>query len=148
MALTTNAVSKFYGSTVNHIVNGAQITSTSFSTSADVDTAFTNTDAYLWCDVVLTLTKASAGTAGLTVALYKRPLNLVSTTDQNEPDATFKTDLVAVKVVDNVATEQLLLFENIWLGGRSVEFYVENLTGVTINNTWDLDIWPFTFGPA
>jgi hypothetical protein len=148
MALAIGALKKALGSTVNHIVNGAQITSTSFSVTGDIDTQFTNSDGYLWVDVAVTLTKGTAGTAGLTIALYKRPLNFVSTNDQPSPSTTFKSDFVKSKVVESTTSEQFILFEDIWVGGYSCEFYLENLTGVTINNTWDLDIIPFTYIPA
>lgn len=147
MPLAANALKKTYGTTVNHIINGAQLTNTSFSVAADIDNAFSNSDGYLFCDVALTLTKAAAGSAGLTVALYMKPLNFVGTNDQPDPDANFKVDLVAVKVVDAVSTEQFLLIQGIYVGGYACEFYLENLTGQTINATWDLDIMPYTWVP-
>jgi hypothetical protein len=147
MALATNAEKKSYGATVNHVINGAQIASAGFSLASDIDNVFTNADGYLYVDVALTLTKAAAGTAGLTVALYIRPLNFVSTNDQPEVDANFKADFVRAKVVDAVNTEQFLLFQRIWVGGYACEFYIENLTGQTINATWDLDIMPWTYVP-
>lgn len=148
MALASGAVTKSSGSSVNHVVDGAQITTGSFSASGDIDTAFSNSDGYLWCDVVLTYERAAAGSAGLTVVLYRRYLDIVSTNDEPIPDANFKGELVRAKVSDNVTGLQYAVFENIWIGGRPCEFYVENLTGQTISNTWDLTILPWTYVAA
>lgn len=148
MALASGSESKLYGSTINHIVNGAQLVDGAFSGVGDIDTAFTNADGYLWCDVIVTLTKAAAGLANLGIALYQRPLNLVSTNDQPAPSTSFRSDYVASKPTDTVTTEQYVLFRDVYVGGYAVEFYIENLSSVTINATWDLDIRPFVFIPA
>lgn len=146
MAIVSGGLIRSYGATVNHIINGGQITSTSFSVAADIDTAFPNTDGYPFCDVVLTLTKAAAGTAGLGVKIYMRALNIVSTNDSNEPDASFRWEEVRFLPTDSVATEQFLEARNIDIpSAHAIEFYVENLTGQTINNTWELDIMPWTW---
>jgi hypothetical protein len=146
MALATGAITKSYGTTVNHVVNGASVASAAFSTA--ITNAFANTDGYLWADLILTLTKAAAGTGNLTVNIYKRSLDLVSASDAVVPSANMKSDYVGRVVVDNTTTEQFGLVENVWVGGRPCEFYIENLTGQSINATWDLTIMPFTFGPA
>jgi hypothetical protein len=145
MALATGALKKSLGSTVNHIVNGAAVTTGSFSASSDIDTAFSNSDGYLWSDVILTYERGAAGSAGLTVALYRRYLDVVSTNDEPITDANFKAELVGVKVSDNVTGLQYAVFENIWIGGRPCEFYIENQTGQSISNTWDLDVIPWTY---
>lgn len=148
MALASGALAISAGTVVNHVVNGAQINSGAFSGSGDIDNAFTNSDGYPWCDVTLTYERAAAGSAGLTVALYRRYLDVVSTNDEPVPDANYKAEPVGVKVSDNVTGLQYAVFDQIWIGGRSCEFYVENLTGQNISNTWDLDIKPYSVIPA
>jgi hypothetical protein len=148
MALATGALAKSAGTTVNHIVNGAQVVNAAFSASGDIDNAFANADGYLWCDVVLTYERGAAGTAGLTVVLYRRYLDVLSTNDEPVPATTFRGEVVRVKVSNNVTGLQYAVFENIWIGGRPCEFYIENLTGQTISNTWDLDVLPWTYKAA
>ena len=58
MALPSNALSKSYGSTVNHVIAGAQLADAAFSANSDIDNAFSNSDGYPFVDVVVTLTKA------------------------------------------------------------------------------------------
>ena len=146
MALATGSIKKNYGTTVAHVVNGASVASTAFSTA--ITNAFANADGYLWVDLVLTLTKGAAGTGNLTVNIYKRSLDIVGTSDAVVPSANMKSDYVGRVVVDNTTNEQFGLIENVWVGGRACEFYIENLTGQSINATWDLDIMPFSLGPA
>jgi hypothetical protein len=145
MALNTGALKADYGSTVNHIVGLSSLTTGSFSGSGDIDNAFSNSDGYSWCDIVVTLTKGAAGTAGLGIRLYRRDLNIVSTSDSPEPDANFKWKDVGFLMTDSSTAEQFLELNEVRIPtGHACEFYIENLTGQTISDV-DLDIKPFTW---
>lgn len=145
MALGTGALKAEYGATVNHIIGLASLTSTSFSVAADIDNAFPNTDGHPWCDLVVTLTKGAAGTAGLGIRIYRRDLNIVSTSDAPEPDANFRWKDVGFLMTDSSTAEQFLELNEVRVPtGHACEFYIENLTGQTLTDI-DLDIKPYTW---
>ena len=66
-------------------------------------------------------------------------------------DANYKHLRVGVFRVDAVDADQYLFLDGIPLTGYEHEFYIENLTGTTIEATstaWDLDIRPYSWGPT
>jgi hypothetical protein len=145
MALNAGALKAEYGSTVNHIVGLSSLTTGSFSGSGDIDNAFSNSDGHAWCDIVVTLTKGAAGTAGLGIRIYRRDLNIVSTSDSPEPDANFRWKDVGFLTTDSSTSEQFLELSEVRIPtGHACEFYIENLTGQTLSDI-DLDIKPFTW---
>lgn len=148
MALASGAMAISRGSTVNHIINGASLTNGSYSVAGDIDNAFSNADGYAFVDVALTHTRAAAGTAGLTVTLFRRFLDIVGTSDEPAASANFPGTVVGVFLSSNITTEQFEMVAGVPVYGRPCEFYIQNNTGQTINATWDLDIHPWTWIPA
>ncbi len=140
MALNTGALKKDYGTTVNHVQNGAAVNDGADSSGETIDNAFSNTDEYSFCDVALTLDYASAPSAGNDgVTLYKRRLDVVSTNDEGV------WERVANKEVDDVATEQYILFEMIPVWKEGAEFMFANDAGQQVAANWDLDVYPWTW---
>ena len=138
----------FYANTVNHIVNGAQVNNGAMSASSDVDAALSATNLldYPLANIILTFTPSATTVEGDTIDLYRRDINIVGTSDEPTPKTDFKHRYVGSFVVDVDAVEQVLQINGVPLA-KECEFYIfNNLTTVTINNTWDLDVQPYTYG--
>lgn len=137
-----------YATTVNHIVNGALVNNGAFSTQADVDTALSNANLldYPLANVILTFTPSATTTVGDTIDLYRRDINIVGTNDSPLPVADFKDKYVGTFIVDVDTITQYLQLTGIPLTQACEFFIFNNLTTVTINNTWDLDVQPYTYG--
>lgn len=148
-----NEAKKTWATTINHIVDGAQVTaSTGWSTSSDIDTALSSTNLldYPQCDIVLHVNFGSAPTAGGVIELYRRDVNITGTNDAPIPDANYPYKLVGVALVDNAAGEQWLPFNGVPLA-KECEFYIANKCSQNIDGSgtpWDLDVKPWTYVPA
>lgn len=91
------------------------------------------------CDLVLNLTMAVSAGAGTSVLVYRRDLNVDSTSDSPVPDANYKGVFVGSFLVDSGTSAQTLFLSNVPLAGYDAEFYIDNQTGQTIANTpWTL----------
>jgi hypothetical protein len=136
--------------TINHVVNGAEITNGSFSTAADIDNAFDNSSIkYPYAKVIFILNDLSAApSAGLTVDLYRRGLEVKGSLNEPEPDSNYKGTFVGSFLIDAVdpgGTEVPYTLMGVPLLPNKMSFYIQNNLGVTINANWDLDITPYTF---
>ena len=140
-----------YKTTINHIVNGAQVSNGGLSVQGDIDNAIssTNTGDYPLCNVILTFTPSATTVAGDTIDLYRRDIQIVGTSDAPVPVSDFLNKYMGSFVVDVDTIEQFLQLSGIPLA-KECEFYIfNNLDGaLTINNTWDLDVQPYTYGSA
>jgi hypothetical protein len=148
-----NEAQIYEGNQVLHVIDGAQITSGSFSVVGDIDNVVDNTFyKFPLAKVILVLNDLSAApSAGLTVDLYRRGLNVVGTADEPEPDANFKATFVGsflIDAVDPAATDTPYVLMGIPLLPNEMQFYIQNNLGVTISANWDLNVIPYTYKPA
>jgi hypothetical protein len=145
---------QFYeGNTINVVANGAQVTDTSFSVVGDIDNQVDNTFyKFPLGKAILTINDLSAApSAGKTIDLYRRGINVVGSLDEPEPDANYKATFVGSFVIDAVdpaATDTPYVLMGIPLLPNIMEFYIQNNLGVTLSANWDLDIIPYTYRPA
>jgi hypothetical protein len=138
--------------TINHVVNGAEVTNGSFSTTSDIDNPIDNTtNKYLYAKATFVLYDLSAApSAGLTVDLYRRGLEVKGSLNEPEPDANYKGTFVGSFLIDAAdpgGTEVPYVLMGIPLLPNKMSFYIQNNLGVTISANWDLDITPYTFRP-
>lgn len=159
MAIGTNdAVHKFGTQTQLTVASPAAVANATFSASSDVNAWTNSSDAPMAAFVLVLQDLSGAATAGDTIDLYCKPLNIVNTTgDHQGPNANVKTHYLGsflVDAVDPAATD-----DNYTLGpvplpnvksGQEYEFYIYNgLTTVGIDAAdWELWITPMSYGPA
>lgn len=148
MAIEQNDLIDKFGT--QDVVSGttSAIANNGFSVAGDVS-AWTNDDDAPAAVAVLSCTFGTAPTLGSNVNLYARPLNVVSTTDQVSPSASFLHTFLGAFPVDDVTTAQLITLEiplpNA-ITSQQYEFYLENRAGQTISAGWSLYITPKTLG--
>lgn len=131
-------------STSSTVADGA------FSAAGDLAT-WTNDDDAPMGAVVGLFTFGTAPTAGETIDLYVRPLNIADTTkDQNAPTADQPVTYLGSFVLDDVTTEQVLMIDvslPLVASSQQFEFYIRNNGGQTLSAGWSLQITPKTYGP-
>lgn len=153
MAISTNDLKdKFGAQDLVTVVTPGAIAAAAFSTAGDVVSGgWTNTDDAPIGEFVLKCTFSVAPTALEPVNLYVRPMNLQSSNDPPQPDATYTHSFIGVFVVDAVTTAQYLhataVLPNL-ITSQVYEFYIENGTGQTISAGWQMWVTPKTVGPA
>ena len=133
------------------VANGA------FSAASDVNDWTNNDDAPLAIFVLVLKDLSGAATAGDTIDLYCKPLNVVNTTgDHQGPNANCKSIYLGsflIDAVDPAATDDYYVLGPVGLPNtktsQEYEFYIyNNLTTVSIDAAdWELWITPVTFGP-
>lgn len=138
---------------VNHVVDGASIADAGFSLTSDVDNIVDNSFyKFPLAKAILTINDLSAApTAGKTVDLYRRGIDVVGTFDEPEPDANFKATFVGaflIDAADPAGTDTPYVLMGIPLLPHKMQFFIQNNLGVTISANWDLDIVPYTYKPA
>lgn len=137
--------------TVNHIVDGSAVSAGGFSASSDVDTGYDNsTNLAPLANIILTVAcTASAPTAGDTIDVYRRDMNIVSTNDETVPSANNLRKYMGSVAVSSATSAQYLQLDNVPLPPGTCQFYIQNNTSVAIASAaWDLDIQPISFVPA
>jgi len=145
---------QFYeGNQVNHIIDGAQVTDTSFSVAGDVDNVVDNSFyKFPLAKIILTITDLSAApSAGKTIDLYRRGIDVLGTLDEPEPDANFKATFVGaflIDAVDPAGTDTPYVLMGVPLLPNKMQFFIQNNLGVTLSANWDLDVIPYTYKPA
>jgi hypothetical protein len=140
----------YEGDKISHIIDGASIADGAFSLSSDIDTVVNNSNIrYLYAKVILTLNDLSAApSAGKTVDLYRRGINVSAALSEPEPDTNYKGTFVGsflIDAVDPAGTDQPYVIMGVPLLPNQMQFYIQNNLGVTISANWDLDVIPYTF---
>jgi len=144
-----NEAIKTYATTINHVVDGAQVSAGAFSAVGDVDAAVssTNSSDYPFADVIVDLVYEATPTAGEVLYLYRQDLDLVSTNDAPDPDAAYPHKLVGAVAID-AATTQRLMFAGVELV-KDCLFVLKNGSAAKyISANWDMYVRPWTYGPA
>lgn len=138
-----------YATTINHIVNGAQVGNGSFSAQGDIDDALSASNLldYPLANAILTFTPSAITVEGDSIDLYRRDINIVGANDSPIPANDFKNKYMGSFIVDASTAQQNLQLTGVPLAKECEFFIFNNLNGsVTINNTWDLYIQPYTYG--
>lgn len=133
-ALEANAT--IHTGTPGSVSNGA------FSASGDI-AAWTNTQNAKWGHFKLKAAFAS-GVSDVVIAVYARPINVISTDDAVAPGTSHHGHCIGHFVIYAAAgsTTYVFVSERVRLPNagdqQQFEFYLENLTGVTLNSGWEL----------
>ncbi len=149
MAISTDAAIEFFGTQDTVTSSSSSVADDAFSVSGDI-TAWTNDDDAISASAILELTYSVAPTIHTGVNLYARLINIVSTSDQDTPDADYQHVYLGTYPLNNVTSEQFISIE-IHLPNtktsQEIEFYIENKGGQTISAGWDLHVTPKAIGP-
>lgn len=150
MPITTNDAIEKFGT--QDLVTGTPgtVADGAFSVAGDVSTWTNDDDAIMATATALFDWDTTAPDVNSSVNLYARLLNVQSTNDQDVPDANFGHTYLGSFPVNDVLTNQYISIEISLPNTKSsqeYEFYIENNTGETIQNTWDLWITPKAIGP-
>lgn len=152
-----DAIYKFGTQTQVTVASPASVANGAFSAASDVND-WTNTDDAPMATFVLVLQDLSAAaTAGDSIGLYCKPLNIVNSTgDHQGPNANVPTLFLGsfqVDAVDPAATDDNYALGPVALPNmksqQEFEFYIKNdLTTVSIDAAdWELWITPCSMGP-
>ncbi len=149
MAIGTDAAIEFFGTKDSLDDTSGSVADGAFSVASDV-LEWTNDDDAPMAAIILEATYASAPDANSSVNLFARPMNIVSTSDSDVPDANFGHVYVGTFPLNDVTSAQFITID-IRLPNtktsQSYIFYIENNGGQTISAGWDLHIVPKTIGP-
>lgn len=154
---TDDGIHKFGTQTQVTVASPGSVANGAFSAASDVND-WTNSDDAPQAMFVLVLQDLSAAaTAGDTIGLYCKPLNVVNTTgDHQGPNTNVPTiflDAFVIDAVDPAATDDNYVLGPVNLPNtktsQEYEFYIKNdLTTVSIDAAdWELWITPLTMGP-
>jgi hypothetical protein len=154
MAIGTNDLIDVFG-TQDTITTGtpAQIANAAFSVAGDVGTWTNDDDAPLAAFQLKCQWATATGVANKRVNLYARLLNIDSTNDAVAPSTSRKWQPIGAFTVYALATGTDYYFDSGIVRlpnaktSQEYEFYLENLTGQTISNNWELKVTPMSQGP-
>ena len=154
MAIGTDAAILAFGTADTLGTTTSAVTDGSFSDGTNDLIAWTNDDDAPMAVFVLEFTTATTGTAGSSIALYARPLNIgdAGTEDAEVPDSNFSAMYLGSFPHNNPATgAQTATFGMVGLPNvvtsQIYNFYIENSTGQTISAGWELTVTPVTYAP-
>ena len=154
MALATNSAVEYFGtqSTVTASGGTSSVVSGDFSATADLETGgWTNAENSPMASVVLTGVLAGLpASAGKSINLFARLMDIDGTSDQEIPSSDFKHVYLGYFPIGTTTTISptpidVRLPNN--YSGQIYEFYLENTAGVTLNAGWTLKVQPKTIGP-
>lgn len=150
MAIGTDSAIDFFGTQDTLGTSSAAVTNGSFSIASDLSTWVNDDDAKFASIVLLADWNTTAPDVNSSIKLYARLLNIQSTNDQDVPDANFQHVFMGRFPVNDVLTNQYIpiiisLPNN--ETSQNYEFYINNLTGQTIQAGWDIFITPKAIGP-
>ena len=156
-AISTDAIINFFG-TMDEVTvaSPGSVANGAFSAAGDVSDWTNDDDAPMAMFVLVLQDLSGAATAGDTIELYAKPLNIDGTNDHQGPNANVKTIFLGVFVIDAVdpaATDDVYLLGPVALPNmktsQEYEFYIyNNLTTVSIDAAdWELWVIPTTVGP-
>ncbi len=138
-----------YGTTKTLVnASGASISNNAISASAGTMDS-TEQDDYLGVDLALTCAFGTNPTAGTTIDVILRPLNIDGTTDAVTPTASYLHHYVgSFRVIANTSTNTYHL-RVLDLPSREYDVYLyNNATGQSISANWTLKATPVTLRPS
>ncbi len=149
MAISTDAAVEFFGTQDSLDDTSAAVVNGDFSVTGDV-LEWTNDDDAPMAAIILEGTYSSAPDANSSVNLFARPMNIVSTSNSDVPDANFGHIYVGTFPLNDVTSAQFIAIDIRLPNTKTSQpyiFYIENNGGQTISAGWDLHITPKTIGP-
>ena len=156
MTIGTDATIDFFGTEDEvTVASPGAVNAGAFSAAADVSD-WTNDDDAPYAMFKLKLTASGltgAPTAGETVVLYARLLNIESTEDAPVPDSNYRQIRLTSFVLDAADADQVHVRGPIRLPNyktsQEYEFFIENnMASINIGASgWELWVKPITFGP-
>jgi hypothetical protein len=149
MAIGTNDLVNKFGTQDTVTSSSSAVTDGSFSVSGDI-TSWTNDDDADLASVTFEGTYSVAPTAETSVNLYAQLMNVVSTSDNDTPDANFPHTFLGSFPLNDVTSEQFITIDiqlpNAYTSAV-YDFYIQNGGGQTISAGWDLHVTPKVIGP-
>ncbi len=149
MAISTDAVIDFFGTTDTVTSSSSAVLDAAFSVVADVVT-WTNDDDAVSASVVFSGTFSVAPTAGRALGLYASLQNINGTADQLDPSDAFAHVAVGTIPVKDVTTLQTIPLSIPLMNintSQEVLFFIKNNAGQTLSSGWDLFVTPTALGP-
>ena len=151
MAIGADAAVHFFGTADTLGTTPATVVNGAVSLASDLS-EWTNDDDAPFASVVLEFETDTTGAAQTTIDLYMQQMDLISTNDAEAPDVTnFFHTHVGTFFHNNPSTAVQYAQVFIALPNNKTSavynFYIQNNTGQTIADTWDLTITPITIGP-
>ena len=157
MAIGTNDVIHTFGTQDEvTVASPAAVADTAFSAASDVSDWTNDDDAPLAVFVLVLQDLAAAPSAGGTVDLFCKPLNIVNTTgDHQGPNSNTETVYLGsflIDAVDPAATDDNYILGPVGLPNSytssQYEFYIRNSLGTSIDAAdWELWVTPVSYGP-
>ena len=152
MAIGTNDTIEKFGTLDDLDSTSGTVANNAYSVQGDL-ASWTNTDDAPMAAMIGLFTFGTAPTAGTTIDLFCRLLNIVDTTkDTQTPTDDQPVIYMGSYVLDNVTTEQVLSIDIALPNAKSsqeYEFYIKNNgTGQTLSSGWSLQVMPKTYGPS
>lgn len=150
--MTNEAVWK-YASPVTLVNCGASTASAAFGQAVDSGIGSAQSLAYPYADFTLvTIGFSAALGTGKYISLYARPLNMANSgsLDVSTPQANYKSKFIgAFTLTDSLASSGTFDWplQDVALG-EDQDFFIENQSGVTLNQGWQLFARPKTLVPA
>lgn len=154
---TDDAIFKYGTQTQVTVASPGSVANGAFSVAGDVNDWTNSDDAPLAGFVLVLQDLSGAATAGDTIDLYCKPLNIVNTTGDHQGPNTNCTSIYLgsflIDAVDPAATDDNYVLGPVGLpnirSSQEYEFYIfNNLTTVSIDAAdWELWITPITYGP-
>lgn len=141
---------RVYGTTVTLEASGAAISNNAIGQAddADVDLSDDTPADYLDGEFALTVTYSSAPTAGTTISLILRPLNIDGTSDTPAPSATYLNEFFgSFMPVATTGSQTLRCFASD-VPRMFAAYIFNNATGQTIQSGWSLKFTPVTYSSA
>lgn len=150
MAIATNDAIVKFGTQDTLGNSSASVADAAFSIASDLNT-WTNDDDAPMASVTALLDWAVTPDTTGAIHLYAQMLNVQSTNDGEVPDATHQHVYLGSFPVNNVTTNQYITIDvslpNAYTS-QVYQFFIENVTGQTLQAGWDIYITPKTIGPA
>ena len=149
MAIGTDALVDFFGSLDALDDTSGSVADAAFSVAGDL-LAWTNDDDAPQASVTFEGDFAAAVDAGSTVTFYAQLLNVVSTNDNEVPDANFPHIILGYFPLNDVATAQFITIRiNLPNAKTSSEyqFFIQNNSGQSLDAAWNIHITPISPGP-
>lgn len=150
MAIGTNSAIEFYGTQDDLGSSSAEVTDGSFSIASDV-AQWTNDDDAPSASITLLADWDTTGPdANSVVNLYAKLHNTEGTNDGEVPDANHRHVYIGTFPMNDVLTNQYITIKVALPNYKTsslYEFFVENITGETLQAGWILYITPITIGP-
>lgn len=149
MAIGTDAFIEFFGTQDSLDDTSGSVADGAFSVAGDLLT-WTNDDDAPFAAIVFEGDFAAAVDANSVVELYAQMLNVVSTSDEEIPDANNLSGFLGTFGLNDVATA---MFKQIVVklpnGKTSAEyqFFIRNASGQSLDAGWDLHPTPIAIGP-